>query len=91
MKSLLYQPTIENPTPLRLPATCLLGREERSFTLPYRGKMLTFTVRNKTTVEDSYCSMVKAIAVAQWTVSAYGGVPPTRAMKDFLIKHDSII
>jgi len=88
MKSLLFQGT----TVLTLPSSCvsLPCRQEVTVSLRKDNRLYNYVVRDKIVPEDPYLVMVKAAAFAVRVSEPYNGTPPTRAVKDFLIK-DSIV
>lgn len=89
MKSLLYQPD----SPFVNSAVCKLQpcRQEVVINLRKDGRIYRFVARDKLMPEDPYLTLVKAAAFAIQTGEAYNGTPPTRAVKDFLIKSSNVI
>lgn len=89
MKSLIYQ----GLTPFSDSAACKLQpcREEVVINLRKDGRIYRFIARDKVTPEDPYLVMVKATAFAIQTGEAYNGTPPSRTIKDFLIKSSTVI
>jgi hypothetical protein len=87
MKSLLYQ----DVTPFVEPATCGVGRQEVSIVLRKDNRAYRFVLRDKITAEDPYLVMVRAAAHAIQTGEPYNGTPPSRSVKDFLIKQSVVI
>lgn len=87
-KSLLYQ----EATQMVVPPGCSLGeRVEVPVTLRKNGRLYRFMLRDKIVPEDLLNIMVKAAAFAISQGEPYAGTPPPRAVKDFLIKTDTVI
>lgn len=89
MKSLLFQgnpPFIEPPTCSIIPC-----RTEVPITVKKGGRLYTFVLRDKVVPEDPMLVMVKAAAFAISENEPYNGRPPDRAVKDFLIKGNTVI
>lgn len=87
-KSLLFQDVTE----LRIPPGCGLGeRVEVPISLRKNGRIYHFMMRDKIVPEDLLSIMVKAAAFAISQGEPYAGTPPPRAVKDFLIKTDTVI
>ena len=82
-KSLLY---VTGATPFTEPENCLPGRQEIPITLRKDGRIYRFVVRDKVATEDLYLVLVKARAFAVRTGEPFGATPPSRAVRDFLIK-----
>lgn len=88
MKSLLFQ---EGATPFAEPESCGIGRQEVSIAIKKDGRTYRFVLRDKIAAEDSYLVMVKAVAHAIQTGEPYNGTPPSRGVRDFLIKQSVVI
>ena len=86
-KSLLYSGTL----PFIDPKVCNTTRTEVPLTLKKNGRMYRFVVRDKLVIEDPYLVLVKAAAFAIRQGEPYSGTPPTRAVRDFLIKSNVVI
>lgn len=85
-KSLLYQP---NST-MQVPPGCgLCDRIEVPVSLRKNGRIYRFVLRDKIVTEDILIIMIKAAAFAISQGEPYAGTPPSRSLKDFLIK-DSV-
>lgn len=81
MKSLLYSSGFE------VPAVCQVGtRTEVPVSIPAFGRVYRFVARDQIAPEDPYLVMVRAAAHAIMTQEPYGGTPPGRDVKDFLVK-----
>lgn len=87
-RSLLY---VQGATPFSEPAMCLPGRTEIPLTLRKNGRIYRFVMRDKVTVEDPYIVLIKARGFAIRTGEPYGATPPSRAVRDFLIKSSVVI
>jgi hypothetical protein len=87
MKSLLFQ----DDSPFTEPDTCGVGRQEEEVTIRKDGRFYHFVVRDKIAPEDPYLVMVKAAAFAIQTGEPYNGTPPSRGIRDFLIKQAVVI
>lgn len=87
MKSLLYQ----GVTPFVEPVTCAVGRQETTVDIRKDGRVYRFVMRDKIAAEDPYLVMVKAAAHAIQTGEPYNGTPPSRSVRDFLIKQSVVI
>jgi hypothetical protein len=87
MISKLYQPD----SPFELPDGCETGRKETTKRYFKNGKVYTMVWRDKTVIEDPYLVLVKTAAYAIRTNEPYGGNPPKRSYKDFLIKSSLVI
>lgn len=81
-KSLLFTTS----SPFQVPPGCTAGRQEVQYTVRKYGRLYKFTLRDKIVVEDPYLVMVKAEAFAIAQGEPYAGVPPERAVRDFLLK-----
>jgi hypothetical protein len=87
-KSLLFQEV----TDLRIPPGCGLNeRVEVPISLRKNGRIYRFMLRDKIVPEDLLSIMVKAAAFAISQGEPYAGTPPSRSVKDFLIKTDTVI
>lgn len=86
-KSLLFTDTL----PFGVPPGCSPCRQEVVYTVRKFGRLYTFKLRDKITVEDPYLVMVKAEAFAIQQGEPYAGIPPERAVRDFLIKSNVVI
>jgi len=88
MKSLLFQ----GNTVLSVPSSCVVlpCRQEINVSIRKGNRLYNYVVRDKIVPEDPYLMMVKAAAFAIRVGEPYNGTPPTRALKDFLIK-DSVV
>lgn len=82
-KSLLFT---AGASPFSEPANCTPGRTEIPITLRKNGRIYRFVLRDKVTVEDPYIVLIKARAFAIRSGEPYGATPPSRAVRDFLIK-----
>ena len=87
-QSLLF---VNGATPFTEPADCLPGRTEIPLTLRKNGRIYRFVIRDKVTVEDPYIVLVKARAFAIRAGEPFGATPPSRAVRDFLIKSSVVI
>lgn len=88
-KSLLYQ---EDATTHVLPPGCgLCDRTEVPVTIRKNGRLYRFVLRDKIVVEDIYIVAIKSVAFAIQQGEPYGGTPPARNVRDFLIKLDVVI
>jgi len=88
MKSLLFQ---AGATPFTDPPNCLAGRLEIPVTLRKNGRLYKFVIRDKVQVEDPYVVLVRARAFAIRTGEPYAANPPSRAIRDFLLKSSVVI
>ena len=88
MKSLLFQ---DGATPFEEPESCGAGRQEVSVSIKKDGRVYRFVLRDKIAAEDPYIVMVKAVAHAIQTGEPYNGTPPSRSVRDFLIKQSVVI
>lgn len=87
MKSLLFR----GVTPFTEADDCAPGRTEVAVSLRKDGRIYRFIIRDKVTVEDPYLVLVKARAFAIRTGEPFGAQPPSRSVRDFLIKSSIII
>jgi hypothetical protein len=81
-KSLLFTGQL----PFGVPPGCAPCRQEVTVTIRKFGRLYTFEMRDKVVVEDPYLAMVKAEAFAIKVGEPYAGLPPDRALRDYLIK-----
>lgn len=86
-KSLLFTGDL----PFGEPPGCGPCRQEVSFTVRKFGRLYNFKLRDKITVEDPYLVMVKAEAFAIAQGEPYAGIPPERAVRDYLLKLNVVI
>ena len=70
---------------------CAPGRQEVSYSIRKFGRLYTFKLRDKICVEDPYLVLVKAEAFAIQQGEPFAGIPPERAVRDFLIKSNVVI
>lgn len=87
MKSLLFQ----NVTPFVEPDSCAVGRQETPITLRKDGRLYRYVLRDKVMPEDPYLVLIKAAAFSIQTKEPYNGTPPSRSVRDFLIKQSLVI
>jgi len=87
MKSLLFQ---DDP-PFTEPLTCGIGRQEVPINIRKDGRIYRFVLRDKIAAEDPYLMMVRAAAFSIQTGEPYNGTPPSRGVRDFLIKQSVVI
>ncbi len=87
MKSLLFR----DVTPFTESADCAPGRTEVTVSMKKDGRIYRFVIRDKVTVEDPYLVLVKARAFAIRTGEPFGAQPPSRSIRDFLIKSSVVI
>lgn len=87
MKSLLFREV----TPFTESDDCKPGRAEVPITIRKDGRLYKFILRDKVTVEDPYIVLVKARAFAIRTGEQFGAQPPSRSIRDFLIKSSVVI
>ena len=87
MKSLLFTDTL----PFGIPPGCSSGRQESTVVLRKFGRLYTFKIHDKITVEDPYIMLVKAEAFAIQQGEPYSGNAPNRTVRDFLIKSSVVI
>jgi hypothetical protein len=81
-KSLLFGDTL----PFGLPPGCSPCRQSVVVTIRKFGRLYTFTLNDKVTVEDPFLVLVKAEAFAIKQGEPYVGVTPERPLRDYLIK-----
>jgi hypothetical protein len=87
-KSLLYQGQIG----MTVPPGCLLGdRTEIPVSLRKNGRIYRFVLRDKLVVEDIMLVLMKAAAFAISQGEPYAGTPPSRALRDVLLKQDTVM
>jgi len=87
MKSLLFRDT----TPFIEDEACGPGRTEILISIRKDGRLYKFILRDKVSIEDPYVVLVKARAFAIRTNEPFGGQPPSRSVRDFLIKSSVVI
>lgn len=87
MKSRLFQ----DAAPFTEPAVCGLGRQEATVNIRKDGRIYRFVLRDKIAAEDVYLVMVRAAAHSIQTGEPYNGTPPSRGVRDFLIKQGVVI
>lgn len=89
MKSLLYQAG----SPYEGSDVCNLEtcRKEVEITIRKDGRLYRFIARDKIAPEDPYIVMIKAAAFAIKSGEPYGGTPPSRAIRDQLVKSNVVI
>lgn len=73
------------PEELR-PLDCGPCRVEQQFSLKMNGKLYTYTLRNKVLPEDWLINASRAEAFSIERAEEYRGTPPSRAVRDALIK-----
>ena len=88
MKSLLFQ---EGATPFTDPPGNFTGRMEIPVTLRKGGRLYRYVIRDKVQVEDPYLVLVKARAFSIRTGEPYAANPPSRSIRDFLLKGSLVI
>jgi len=87
-KSLLYQGQVG----MVVPPGCLQGdRVEVPVSLRKDGRIYRFVLRDKLVVEDVQLMLMKAAAFAIAQGEPYAGTPPARALRDVLIKQDTVM
>ena len=87
-RSLLFQ----DDSPFQVPPGCgLCDRTEVPLSLRKNGRIYRFVLRDKIVPEDILITMTKAAAFAIAQGEPYAGTPPARALKDTLIKQDTVI
>lgn len=87
-KSLLFQ---DNPTFTVPPGCSLCDRVEVPVSLRKGGRIYHFILRDKLVVEDLLLVGMKAAAFAISQSEPYSGTPPSRAVRDVLIKDNVVI
>jgi len=87
MKSLLFQ----EDAVFFEPISCAAGRREVPISIRRDGRIYRFVLRDKVAPEDPYLIMVKAAAFSIQTGEPYNGTPPSRSVRDFLIKASVVI
>jgi hypothetical protein len=87
-RSLLFQ---DDPQFTMPPGCGLCDRVEVPVSLRKNGRIYRFVLRDKVVVEDLLMVGVKAAAFAISEGEAYAGTPPSRAIRDTLIKQDVVI
>lgn len=88
MKSLLFQDNAEFAPP---PGCGLCDRVEVPISLRKDGRIYHFVLRDKIVPEDLLLVAMKAAAFSIAIGEPYAGTPPSRAVRDTLIKQDTII
>jgi hypothetical protein len=90
MKSLLFQ---TGTSVFTEPTDCaaLPCRQEVRVNLRKNGRIYRFTLRDKILPDDYYLVLLKAAAFALQTSEPYNGTPPSRAVRDWLIKSNVVI
>lgn len=83
MKSLLYQDVTTHALP---PGCGICDRQEVGVSLRKDGRIYRMVLRDKVVVEDLLLVSIKAAAFAIGQAEPYAAVPPSRDIKDFLIK-----
>jgi hypothetical protein len=88
-KSLLYQ----GVTPFTEPPECgvLVCRFEVPVTIRKDNRLYRFILRDKVLPEDPYLVMIRAVGFAITTGEFYKGLPPSRSVRDWLIKNSVVI
>lgn len=76
--------------PFTPPPGCGPGRVESTVRIQKSGKMYNFVFRDKIVPEDWYMTAVKAAAFSIARTEQYRGVPPSRTIRDFLVKTNLI-
>jgi hypothetical protein len=87
-RSLLYQPGATMHVP---PGCGQCDRAEIPVSLRKGGRIYRFVLRDKIVPEDLVIVMMKAAAFAISQGEPYSGTPPSRQLRDFLIKQDTVI
>jgi hypothetical protein len=87
VKSLLFQ----DGSPFVEPVGCAAGRQETTINIRKDGRVYRYVLRDKIAAEDPYLMMVKAVAFSIQTGEPYNGTPPSRSVRDFLIKQSVVI
>jgi len=87
-RSLLFQENAQFDVP---PGCGLNDRVEVPVSLRKDGRIYRFVLRDKIVVEDLLLVGMKAAAFAISQGEAYAGTPPSRAIRDTLIKTDVVI
>lgn len=85
-KSLLFTGVL----PYSDPPGCGPGRTEVLITIKKNGRLYKYVMRDKIGVEDPYLVLVKAAAFAIGQGEPYQGLPPERAVRDYLIKQNVV-
>jgi hypothetical protein len=60
-------------------------------TLRKNGRLYRFIIRDKITIEDPYLVLLKARAFAIRTGEQFGAQPPSRSVRDFLLKSSVVV
>lgn len=87
-KSLLYQP---NPLMQVPPGCALCDRTEIPISIRKDGRIYRFILRDKIVAEDVMLVMMKAAAFAISQGEPYAATPVARAIRDVLIKQDTVM
>jgi hypothetical protein len=90
MKSLLFQ---AGATPFTEPEGCgaIPCRNEVPISIRKDGRLYRFILRDKVIPEDSYLTLVKAVAFAIQTNEPHSGSSPERSVRDFMVKNNVVI
>ncbi|WP_394831805.1 hypothetical protein LVJ94_35345 [Pendulispora rubella] len=86
-KSLLFSGLL----PYSVPPSCAPQRTEVPVTVRKHGRLYRLVLRDKITVEDPYLVLVKAAIFAIRSNEPYMGRPPTRSVRDFLIRSSVVV
>lgn len=86
-RSILFDDTL----PFGVPPGCTPCRQEAVVTIRKFGRLYTFKMRDKISVEDPYLVLVKAEAFAIKEGEPFAGLTPERDVRDFLIKSNVVI
>ncbi len=78
-------------SPFTVPPGCGPGRTESTVRIQKSGKMYNFVFRDKIVPEDWYLTAMKAAAFSIARTEQYRGVPPSRTVRDFLVKTNLIV
>lgn len=87
-RSLLFQ---DDSQFAAIPGCSVCDRVEVPVSLRKDGRIYRFVLRDKIVVEDLLLVAMKAAAFAISQGEAYAGTPPSRAIRDTLIKQDVVI
>lgn len=83
--------TLLSISPFTQPVECGPGRVEKTLRMRSGGKMYSYVFRDKVVPEDWYLVAVKAAAFSISRNEQYRGVPPDRAVRDYLVKQNLVI
>lgn len=87
-KSMLYQ----SGSTMTVPPGCLQGeRVEVPVSMRKDSRIYRFVLRDKLVVEDIVLVMMKAAAFSISQGEPYAGTTPSRALRDVLIKQDTVM